>query len=602
MTPVKFLLDVWSLQAQESCYFFISTKTPYQWQDHALKWPIQKSKLKRFFQKYPKDKYSLYFCPLPFRENKRKRDFVIGSQLLWADLDEVNPRSIELVPQIAWRSSKNRYAALWILNKFHTPQEIEPVNQGLTYSSGADKAGWDLTQVLRIPGTLNLKYKPPQKVELLWFKDNKYKLEKIPTIRTGLDPHEILKQYRDKIKKRTLRLLIKKTVTVGTRSDVIWRLENELHEQGLDKDEIFALIKSSAWNKFAGRKDEDKQLRRELDKVADKHNRPSIAGTKIENINGQIVRLSDVEPEQVEWLWYPYIPRGKVTLIEGDPGLGKSWVTLAIATHLSRRRRLPGSEILIGGKTLIMSAEDGIGDTIRPRLDTMESDPRRIYAFNEPLTLDEEGLENFETQVNEIKPLLVIIDPLVAYMGAAIDLHRANETRELMKYLTFISEKHHTSILAVRHLTKSEKNKSIYRGIGSIDLTAAARSVIMVGRDPHDEDIRVICHIKSNLAPLGDSIRYTIRKGKSKPFKWIGPSKLTAEDIFDPSIEAASKQERKDAIKFVKKLDRKQKYNQEKLTRDAEAKGISEIVLMKILSQYMEKRKRDGKTYWSKIN
>jgi len=156
------------------------------------------------------------------------------------------------------------------------------------------------------------------------------------------DPQELYRSIKDKLKPSTRKILLSKTATKGKRSDVIWRLENELSEQGCTDTEIFILVKHSVWNKFAGRRDEDGQLRRELNKIRSKNSvnklsRLSDDGLEInEPETLQYLQLSKVKAEHVKWLWYPYIPHSKVTLIEGDPGLGKSWVTLALASMVSK--------------------------------------------------------------------------------------------------------------------------------------------------------------------------------------------------------------------------------------------------------------------------
>ena len=176
-----------------------------------------------------------------------------------------------------------------------------------------------------------------------------------------------------------------------------------------------------------------------------------------------------------------------------------------------------------------MSIEDGLADTIRPRLDTMKADCTRIFAVSKPLSLNRDGLGDLETLLRKNKPLFVVIDPLFAYTGAEVDIHRANETREIMDQLSRLAATNRCSILAVRHLTKGGRDKSIYRGLGSIDIVAACRSVLLAGADPQDQNKRALLQIKNNLAPFGDAIGYEIRKGGV--FAWTGRSDLTADQI-----------------------------------------------------------------------
>jgi hypothetical protein len=239
--------------------------------------------------------------------------------------------------------------------------------------------------------------------------------------------------------------------------------------------------------------------------------------------------MSSVQPESVSWLWYPYIPIGKVTLLDGDPGLGKSYITLAIATAVSHGYGLLDKTPCDPGSVLLMSVEDGPADTIRPRLDTMKADCTRIFAVSKPLCLNRDGLRDLETLLRKNKPLFVVIDPLFAYTGAEVDIHRANETREIMDQLSRLAATYRCAILAVRHLTKGGRDKSIYRGLGSIDIVAACRSVLLAGADPQDRNKRALLQIKNNLAPFGDAISYEIREGGV--FRWTGRSDLTADQI-----------------------------------------------------------------------
>jgi len=257
---------------------------------------------------------------------------------------------------------------------------------------------------------------------------------------------------------------------------------------------------------------------------------PSDGGIKLR-------RMADIQAESVNWLWPPYIPKGKLTLLEGDPGVGKSWVSLAVATAVSLGNGLLGQEEGEPANVVIASAEDGLGDTIRPRLDAMGADNRRIFAIDGALVLDLDGFTLLETYLEKKQPTLLIIDPLVAYLGSNIDIHRANETRAVMSQLARLAEKFDAAILAVRHLTKGGMSKAIYRGLGSIDFTASCRSVLLAGCDSEKPNNQAIVHIKSNLAPTGPSIGYEL---KEDHFYWTGESTLTAAQILAADNDEAN--------------------------------------------------------------
>ena len=567
-------------------YICLSTRKNNRWKDHFFKTPLNESILEDFFQQYDTHRFDLYFCPHAFKEPKRKKELAVPTPYLWSDLDSANPKLIKPTPQIAWMSSPNRFACLWILKDIPTLSETEKLNKELAYSVGADHGGWDITQVLRIPGTRNHKYPDSPYGKLLWYKEIPYENIQINQ-QVDIDASDILRKYN------LSPFTIKRTFSEakeGSRSEVLWKLENELIERGLSKEEVFIVIKDSPWNKFKKR---ESQLRREIDKAWETHlhednNKPKntkkLKSESEENSKTlTLINLEDIEPEVIEWLWYPYIPKNKLTMIEGDPGLGKSWLTMALASYISRGKPLPYQLKEEPGKVLILSAEDGIADTIKPRLVTLKANTKNIIAIPEPLSFTEAGVKALEKAIKEIKPKLIIIDPLVAYLGSKVDLHKANETREVMARLTQLAEHSQSAIILVRHLTKGGKDKAIYRGIGSIDLTAAVRSVLAIGRNPQDpNEGRVICHIKSNLAPLGRPLAYNLDAGdKDHPFTFGKELDVDVNEVLSqqPTTGKGSTEQAKEFLenllnggKTMLSLD---------IKREAEARGIGSKQLRK---------------------
>lgn len=242
-------------------------------------------------------------------------------------------------------------------------------------------------------------------------------------------------------------------------------------------------------------------------------------------------KLADVAPEQTDWLWQPYVPLAKVTLIEGDPGDGKSHLSLAIGTAVSLGTGLPNNPDFEPQNVLLMNAEDGLGDTVRPRLDAMGGDVERIYAIDGPLLFDDVGLKFLDDQIEATSARLLVIDPWVAYVGAKLNIDKANETRGVLFELSELAKRRNVAIVLIRHITKGNRDKAIYRGIGSIDITAACRSVMLVGKDAQDPTRRAMVHIKHNLSAPGPSIGYTIENGR---FLWTGTSTVSAGDILAP--------------------------------------------------------------------
>ena len=239
-------------------------------------------------------------------------------------------------------------------------------------------------------------------------------------------------------------------------------------------------------------------------------------------------RLADVQPEEIRWLWYPYIPAGKLSSIEGDPGLGKSWITCAIATAIANGLALPGQRHpMRPQKVLMASAEDGLADTVVPRLQAFDADLDNIFAIEDNFTLNRQGIDTLEETMKEFAAAIVFIDPLVAYLGGKVDINRANEVRDVMKQMARAAENTGAAVVTVRHLRKGSGGKSIYRGLGSIDFTAASRSVLYVEQSP--EGLKLVRHIKCNYAPKGKAIAYSLTEGEPIPgtdrytigeFKW----------------------------------------------------------------------------------
>jgi putative DNA primase/helicase len=301
------------------------------------------------------------------------------------------------------------------------------------------------------------------------------------------------------------------------------------------------------------------------------------AKTKADKSSLTVVRMADVEPVIVHWLWYPYIALGKFTILEGDPGLGKSWLTCAIAASVSLGRGLPGAEPFEPGDVLMLSAEDGLGDTLRPRLNAVEADVTRVFALNVPLTFNAEGLSNLEAAVVEYNPKLVVIDPLFAYTGGKTDIHRANECRAISAPLAAIAERSDCAIVAVRHLGKSRGGgHALNAGIGSIDFAAAARSVLLVGQDPDDHSKRALVQTKNNLAPIGEGIGYTLEGGR---FYWTGATKLTAQRILSLPSNEEERGARFDAVEFLRSALADGSRASKEVESEARNAGISESTL-----------------------
>ena len=244
----------------------------------------------------------------------------------------------------------------------------------------------------------------------------------------------------------------------------------------------------------------------------------------------KLVSISEIELQEVEWSWYPYIPFGKITIIQGDPGEGKTTLGLRLAAACSNGHGFPGMEDRAPISVIYQTAEDGLGDTVKPRLMEAEANENLIFNISEEvdvLTLkDERILEAIKATAAK----LMIFDPIQGYVGEDTDINRANEIRAVMRKIAKIAEETGCAIVFIGHLNKMKGTNSAYRGLGTIDFRASARSVLLVGRHRKTPNVRVIVHDKSSLAPEGKSMAFNL--GNEEGFHWIeGYDNITADEL-----------------------------------------------------------------------
>ncbi|WP_413569178.1 AAA family ATPase [Bdellovibrio sp. HCB117] len=250
-------------------------------------------------------------------------------------------------------------------------------------------------------------------------------------------------------------------------------------------------------------------------------------------IHSDIVYMNEVEAEKIDWLFEPYIALGKVSLIEGEPGIGKSFLSLAIAASISKGGGdLPANKnTLPVQKTLLMSAEDGLGDTVKPRLLNMNADLSKIFAPSDVFTLDDKGFELLEKLIVREKASFVILDPMTPLLKAGTDVNKAVDMRPFFKRLTGIAKRYHCAIVVNRHLAKNTEQKGVSRGLGSIDIAAAVRSIVQVtAPDQKDKSLRQVEHVKCNIAAKGKPFTYFLKQDK---FSWGG----TMEEVLNAKDE-----------------------------------------------------------------
>ena len=241
-----------------------------------------------------------------------------------------------------------------------------------------------------------------------------------------------------------------------------------------------------------------------------------ISATEVEL---ELGTMDQVELQQVQWLWEPYIPFGKITIIQGDPGEGKTTLALRLAAACTTGEPLPGMKPFEPFNVIYQSAEDGLGDTIKPRLIDAGADQSRIWYVKEDkkaLTLIDNRIEE---AICEANARLMILDPVQGYLDSEVDMNRANEVRDVLRQIGAVAERTGCAIVLTGHLNKAKGISSKYRGLGSIDFRAVARSVLLVGSLRNDPNVRIMVHDKSSLSPNGKSLAFGL--GDEEGFRWL---------------------------------------------------------------------------------
>lgn len=250
--------------------------------------------------------------------------------------------------------------------------------------------------------------------------------------------------------------------------------------------------------------------------------------------------MVDVSPERVSWLWPGRIPAGKLTVVDGDPGDGKSTLSIDLAARVSTGSPMPDGTRATPGNVLILSAEDGIADTIRPRLDAAGADPERVDVLDEmveegrgrPVELPRD-LAHVAVIVRERHVRLVVIDPLAAFL-AGVDAHVDQSVRRALHPISKLAEASGAAVVVIRHLNKNAGGKAMYRGGGSIGITGAARAVHLVATDPDDETRRLLACVKVNVARKPETMAYRLVNDDlhgCARVQWDGTSPHQADDL-----------------------------------------------------------------------
>ena len=309
---------------------------------------------------------------------------------------------------------------------------------------------------------------------------------------------------------------------------------------------------------------------------------------------------SDVETKEIDWLWYPYLALGKITLLQGNPGDGKSTMMMNVIASLSN-----GENVLNDGnstdpiKVLYQCSEDGVNDTIKPRLLKAGANCKNIAfideEMNEGISLDDERLRS---AMEVFRPKLVVIDPIQAYISNVGDMQSAGKARKLMKRLGLWAEKFGCAIVLIGHMNKRSGGNEMYRGLGSIDLNASARIVLQVEQDINDPHIRRVIQVKNNLAPRSAEIYYCIDDESN--FEWMHIDSYNNEGKGGKVLFSDFKTKSMLAEYIIKDQLTKKDVESDIILKKLAEQGISESTVRRVKEDMgVTAYQRNRKWYWS---
>lgn len=522
MSDVSTIFKVWAKQGQG--YVSVprklrSTNSPKgsknhdgKWDEQVFSWPQDIKKIKSYIQESHKQNYDLYWCPSLLQGNRRVKDNISEMSVLYADLDEVKPSDIpiNLRPSVAWESSPNRYAAVWFLDTALPAEQAEEVNKGLTYFIGADKGGWDLTQVLRIPGTRNFKYEGNPAGKLLWYEETVVDYSAIPLLPKEQAPEEVedvlidsnpsrllslLSGVKDKLKPKTLSLLItsEDDILLYDRSEKLWELECQLIEQGISPQKTLELVACSNWNKYRGRRDEMRRLQAEIDKVLSHTAKPAVVRPE-RSMDKQWISYSDLLSMQIDqpgWMIEGVWQKTSHGMIAGEPKTYKSVIATDMAVSVASGKPFLGKYPVHHTGPVLYIQEENSPWLVKDRITKVASSRGALKGnaslFSNQLTVNmppdlplyflnnmgfdftnDEDRQFLEESIKELKPVLIIFDPLYLMLGGK-DENSSKDIRPVLNWLLYLRYEYKTSVIVIHHWNKSGKSeRGGQRMLGSV--------------------------------------------------------------------------------------------------------------------------------------
>lgn len=508
------------------------------------------------------EKADVYFCPVVFAEPRRKKEYALSTNVLWADLDPVHPDSCRIRPSVAWESSPGRFQALWFLTTEVSGEEAAALSKRIAYADGADKGGWDLTQVLRLPGTRNFKYPAAPEVKLLWAKRSAYSPSEITASYPPVNGQSKIEvgEWPDVPDGRVqaaisglsvgLRARIRRE-KVNDRSSEMQKLARDLLKAGVKKDVAVHILQRVPYNKFAGRSDEQKQLllqvstagqavaQQKAEKKAKKEKQKREAAEETPDLIDQMIvrKWNDflAVPTKLKWLVEDSWVDQSVGFISGRSKSYKTWIALDLALSIVSGKPFMGSfGVARTGPVILVQEEDPM-PVLQERLrligNAKDMLPSAEYdAGNKTLTVNfpdwplhiinlqgfnlqsSERVDQVRKLIAEINPVMVILDPLVVMLGA-VDEFRASEVSVLLQTIKFWREEFGCSIAVVHHWNKGQGTDGERGGqhmYGSFAFHAWLESALHVSPVIEDAESKidtVIIEREFKAAPSGRALK-----------------------------------------------------------------------------------------------
>ena len=559
----------------------------------------------------------LYFGLQGSTKESRRNDDIIPSKILFADIDDVQREEFDdFPPSVLIESSPGRYVGIWYTDFYYSPD----VNQRLTHKFGFDPGGWDAGQVLRIPGTVNYKYPSRPKVKILYDDGPTYTFEQFNSIipkgksvsYSKQSFNQVYEKYEHKLDGDIREMLFSKRYYGKDRSRSFWKLINKLLEKGLSKDDIFTLVKDTPYNKFEGRNaDErlDREISRAVDKsfqvIGDDENEDDLyemdlAEPEEDDVPFFAYSMEQVEEEVLDWLWKPYLAKGEVTILESDPGLGKSyWAQVVSGAICDGSKLTPTLDVSFKeGKVCYLDFENSAGTVTKRRLiDNGVKTLSNFFQEEKAFSMDDpKALHGLLEGLSIIKPSMVVFDTINSYIGKA-DINKGSDVQQAFRIFVDIARRFNCCVLVLRHLTKNSTGPAIYRGSGSIAFTGLARVVLTMARNPENIDEVIGAVVKLNVAKKPKPFKFKIKslpdKGKftdRSEFVFLGESNIDIEDALHGRVTEGVQSTAYAQQWLHQFLTENGESEKNIVLGAADAKGINREELIAIATQIVERR------------